>query len=142
MITDVAKEKIALFLKNFYNKANVGTGGNASFSNATTLDSPILGSNESTTNSLSNSRTIDFAVSITGGNLQGNVIRELGIFSENMPTNDAEFGVMVTEGVQPATSDGTEAATETNMLSRVVFDAIGPFDSNDTLNFTYTIEVE
>ena len=142
MITDDAKNKIALFIKNFYNKGNVGAGGNSTFPTATDLDVPVLQTKASVSTSMSNDTTIDFTMSITGGNLEGNTIRELGIFSENMPTNDTEFGVMVTEGVFPETAHGTEAAIETNMLNRVTFDPIGPFNSTDILNFTFTIEVE
>ena len=40
MITETAKRKIALFLKEFYNTANVGVGGNASNPNSDTLDVP------------------------------------------------------------------------------------------------------
>jgi len=142
MIVDDAKVKVAHFLKNFYNKGNVGAGGNATFPTATDLDVPILASNTSTTNSKSDDTTIDFVLSTDGGLLVGNTVREFGIFSENMPTDDTQFGVMITEGVQPADSNGTEAATGTSMLARVVFDAIGPFQSTDVLNFTFTIEVE
>ena len=142
MIVDEAKRKVALFLKNFYDKGNVGAGGNATFPTATGLDVPILGSNQSISSVISSDTTVDFTLSIDGGNLLGNTVRELGIFSENMPTNDAQFTLMVTEGVFPETTHGTEAAIETNMLARVMFDAIGPFQSTDVLNFTFTIEVE
>ena len=42
MITDKAKRKVALFIKDMFNKANVGGGGNATFPNSNELDSPIL----------------------------------------------------------------------------------------------------
>lgn len=134
MIVDEAKQKVALFLKDMYQLSNVGAGGNATFPTATTLDSPILGSNIATTNSVSNDTTIDFAVSINGGLLLGNTIRELGIFSVNIPLLDSDFADMRT---------GTSYDKEpSSMLARVVFDAIGPFQPTDELNFTFTIEVE
>lgn len=132
MITDKAKRKIALFIKDMFVKANIGAGGNASFPNSNELDVPILSTNATTSNSESDDTTIDFAVSVTGANLQGNTIRELGIFSETMP-NDTNFDELRTT---------TSYSTETTMLTRINFDAIGPFTSADTLDFTFTMEVE
>tara|TARA_R110000824_G_scaffold397549_1_gene600540 strand:+ start:709 stop:1107 length:399 start_codon:yes stop_codon:yes gene_type:complete len=132
MITDKAKRKIALFIKDMFVKANIGAGGNASFPNSNELDVPILSTNATTSNSESDDTTIDFAVSVTGANLQGNTIRELGIFSETMP-NDTNFDELRTT---------TSYSTETTMLTRVNFEAIGPFTSADTLDFTFTMEVE
>jgi hypothetical protein len=132
MITDKAKRKIALFIKDMFIKANIGAGGNASFPNSNELDVPILSTNVTTSNSESDDTTIDFAVSVTGANLQGNTIRELGIFSETMP-NDTNFDELRTT---------TSYTTETTMLTRINFEAIGPFTSADTLDFTFTMEVE
>jgi hypothetical protein len=142
MIVDEAKQKVALFLKNFYQRGNVGAGGNATFPTATDLDVPILSSNATTSNSLSDDTTIDFTLSINGGNLLGNTVRELGIFSHNMPVDDTDFTEMINEGVTPDESGSTLATGGTSMLARVAFDAIGPFQSTDVLNFTFTVEVE
>ena len=141
MIVDEAKRKVALFLKNFYDKGNVGAGGNATFPTANSLDIPVLASNTTASASISSDTTVDYVISIDGGLLLGNTIRELGIFSENMPVDDTDFAEMISEGVSPDGS--TSLATGgTNMLARVVFDAIGPFQSTDVLNFTFTVEVE
>jgi len=142
MIVDEAKGKVALFLKNFYQRGNVGAGGNATFPTATDLDVPILSSNATTSNTMSNDTTIDFVLSIDGGNLLGNTVRELAIFSHNMPVDDTDFTEMINEGVTPDESGTTLATGGTSMLARIVFDAIGPFQSTDVLNFTFTMEVE
>ena len=141
MIVDDAKQKVALFLKNFYNKGNVGTGGNSTFPSATSLDVPVLTSNASVTTSISSDTTIDFLLSLDGGTLEGNTIREIGFFSENMPVNDGDFTEMINEGVSPAVGS-SEATGGASMLARIVFDAIGPFQSTDVLNFTFTMEAE
>jgi len=132
MITDKAKRKMTLFIKDMFTKANVGIGGNATFPNSNELDSPILETRIDTTNSESNDTTIDFVVSVAGSNLQGNTIRELGIFSETMPDDDYFDELRTT----------TTYTTETTMLTRVNFDAIGPFNNTDTLNFIITMEIE
>tara|TARA_R110000824_G_scaffold308819_2_gene496239 strand:- start:63 stop:491 length:429 start_codon:yes stop_codon:yes gene_type:complete len=142
MIVDEAKRKVALFLKNFYNKGNVGAGGNATFPTANGLDVPVLSSNTTASVSISSDTTVDYVISIDGGLLLGNTIRELGIFSENMPVDDTDFTEMINEGVTPDESGSTLATGGTSMLARIVFDPIGPFQSQDVLNFTFTIEVE
>jgi hypothetical protein len=134
MITDKTRRKVALFLKDMYTKANVGNGGNATAPNATDLDVPILSTKQTTTNSESNDTTIDFSASISGGNLQGNSIREIGFFSSTMPQDDQFDELRTTTSYTAETSDV--------MLARINFDAIGPFTSSDTLNFTFTMEVE
>ena len=134
MITDKTRRKVALFLKDMYTKANVGNGGNATAPNATDLDVPILSTKQTTTNSESNDTTIDFSASISGGNLQGNSIREIGFFSSTMPQDD-QFDEL-------RTTTSYTAETSYVMLARINFDAIGPFTSSDTLNFTFTMEVE
>ena len=134
MITDKTRRKVALFLKDMYTKANVGNGGNATAPNATDLDVPILSTKQTTTNSESNDTTIDFSASISGGNLQGNSFREIGFFSSTMPQDDQFDELRTTTSYTAETSDV--------MLARINFDAIGPFTSSDTLNFTFTMEVE
>tara|TARA_R110002012_G_scaffold283289_1_gene473478 strand:- start:37 stop:441 length:405 start_codon:yes stop_codon:yes gene_type:complete len=134
MITDVTKRKVALFLKDMYTKANVGNGGNATAPNATDLDVPILSTKQTTSNSESNDTTIDFSASFSGSSLQGNSIREVGFFSSTMP-QDAQFDEL-------RTTTTYTAETSDVMLARINFDAIGPITSADTLDFTFTMEVE
>ena len=134
MITDITKRKVTLFLKDMFTKANFGSGGNSTSPNATDLDVPILSTKATTTNSESDDTTIDFSASIDGASLQGNTIREFGIFSDTMPT-DTQF-----DELRTLTSYTTE--TDDVMLARVNFDALGPFTSSDILDFTFTMEVE
>ena len=133
MITDKTKRKVALFLSEFCTKVNVGSGGNASFPSSTDLDVPLLHTRESTTNIISSDTTVDFKVSINSSKLVGNTLREIGIFSETMPADD-KF-----DELRAGSSIGT---VDTTMMSRLVFDAIGPIQENETLNFIYTLEVE
>ena len=134
MITDITKRKVALFIKDMYTKANIGNGGNATSPNATDLDVPILTTKQTTTNTESDDTTIDFAVSFSGSSLQGNTVREIAFFSDTMPT-DTNFDELRT--TTSYTPEGDDV-----MLARINFDAIGPVTSSDTLDFTFTMEVE
>jgi hypothetical protein len=133
MITDKMKRKIALFLKDQVTKANMGTGGNASFPNSNDLDVPILTTLVSTVNSESDDTTIDFRATFTGSSLLGNTIREIGLFSDTMPADD-KF-----DELRGGSSIGT---VDTTMLTRINFDPIGPFSASDEIEFIFTIEVE
>ena len=132
MITDKTKRKIALFLKEFYQTANVGAGGSSTNPNANELDVPILDPNVATTNAESSAATVDFAVSLTGSQLEGNTIREFGVFSATTP-NDTNFDELRADGAYTA---------ETTMLSRLNFEAIGPFSNTDQIDIVLTVEVE
>ena len=132
MITDKMKRKVALFLKDMVTKANIGTGGNASFPNSNDLDVPILTTLVSTVNSESDDTTIDFKAIFTGSSLQGNTIREIGLFSDTMP-NDTNFDELRTT---------TSYSADTTMLTRINFDPIGPFSTTDEIEFIFTMEVE
>jgi hypothetical protein len=134
MIVDKTKRKVAFFLKEFYQVANVGAGGSSTNPNANELDVPILAANVATTNTLSSAATVDFSVSLTGSQLEGNTIREFGVFSATMPT-DAEI-------VNIDSGSWTASNKETTMLSRLNFDAIGPFSNSDQIDIVLTVEVE
>jgi hypothetical protein len=131
MITNKAKQKVALFLKEFFQLANVGAGGDSTNPNQNVLDVPIL--QKATTNSISDDTTIDFTVSYTGSDLEGNTIRELGIFSATTPADETQFGELRTD---------TSYGVETTLLSRINFSAVGPFANSDQIDITLTIEVE
>jgi len=132
MITDDTKKKVALFLKDMFQEANFGTGGNNTFPNATDLDVPILETKQGTSNSISDDTTIDFAVSFSGSAADGNTIREIAFFSSTMPADDAFDELRTT----------TSYSTDSTMLTRINFDALGPFTAADTLDFIFTMEVE
>jgi hypothetical protein len=132
MITETAKRKLALYLKEFFTEANVGVGGNASNPNMTDLDVPILTSKKTTTNSESTQNVIDFTATFTGSELDGNTVREFGIFSSTSPADD-QFDELRTT---------TSYTAENIMLARVNFDALGTFSSSDELEITLTVEVE
>ena len=132
MIVDEAKQKVALFLKEMFQEANYGIGGNATFPNANDLDVPVLETKIDTSNTVSDDTTIDFSVSFSGASTNGNTIRELGIFSSTMP-QDNQFDELRTT---------TSYSAESVMLSRINFDALGPFTANDTIDFTLTMVVE
>jgi len=134
MITNKAKQKVALFLKEFFQLANVGAGGDSTNPNQNVLDVPILAANTATTNAISDDTTIDFTVSYTGTQLEGNTIRELGIFSATAPADD-QFDELITRTT-------TSYGVETTLLSRINFNAVGPFANSDQIDITLTIEVE
>ena len=132
MITEKAKEKVALFIKEFFQTANVGTGGDSTNPDGNVLDVPILTSNVATTNYVSDRTTIDFTVSFTGSQIDGHTIREFAIFSATTPTDD-NFDELRTT---------TSYSTESTMLSRINFDGVGPFASSDQIDITFIMEVE
>ena len=139
MITETAKRKVALFLKEFFTEANVGVGGNASNPNSNDLDVPILTTKANTTNAESSENVIDFTATFTGSQLDGNTVREFGIFG-TLPV-DTGFDEMYGGTADPATT-GANYASEVIMLSRVNFDSLGTFNSSDELEITLTVEVE
>jgi len=151
MITEKAKRKVALFLKEFFTEANVGVGGNSPNPNSNDLDVPILGTHIATTNTESSDLVVDFTAIFTGSQLDGNTVREFAVFGP-LPI-DGQFDELRLEGAQiPDTvgdyggtstnSDGTEATVEKTMLARVNFDALGTFSSSDELEVILTIGVE
>ena len=139
MITDEAKRKMALFIKEFYTHANVGIGGDSTNPNSNSLDVPIISSNQSTTNAVSDAATVDFTISLTGSQLEGNTIREFGIFG-TLP-QDTTFDKMYGGTANPATG-GENYASEVIMLSRINFTGVGPFSNADQIDLTLTVEVE
>jgi|TARA_R100000315_G_C5180366_1_gene104580 hypothetical protein len=143
MITEDAKKKVALFLKEFYTQANVGVGGGSTNPSATALDVPLLSSMIVTENTASDEATIDFKATLSGASVTGQTLREFGIFGE-LPQDD-QFDEMRLEGVQisgTSATDGTEATVETIMLGRVNFDGVSSLSASDEIEFVYTVEVE
>tara|TARA_R100000152_G_C6737123_1_gene161201 strand:- start:349 stop:780 length:432 start_codon:yes stop_codon:yes gene_type:complete len=143
MITEDAKKKVALFLKEFYTQANVGVGGGSTNPSADALDVPLLSSMIVTENTASDEATIDFKATLSGASVTGQTLREFGIFGE-LPQDD-QFDEMRLEGVQisgTAATDGTEATVETIMLGRVNFDGVSSLSASDEIEFVYTVEVE
>ncbi len=143
MITEDAKKKVALFLKEFYTQANVGVGGGSTNPSATELDVPLLSSLIVTENTASDEATIDFKATLSGASVTGQTLREFGIFGE-LPQDD-QFDEMRLEGVQisgTSATDGTEATVETIMLGRVNFDGVSSLSASDEIEFVYTVEVE
>ena len=134
MITEKAKRNVAVYLKELVKHANVGNGGNSSNPSAESLDVPILGNTDITTvNSESNESTIDFKATFSGSQLQGNTIREFGL-----------FGIFPQEGQEDEMVNVSGAAynTDTEMFARVNFEGIGPFSSSDQIEFILIMEVE
>ncbi len=147
MITDSAKKKVALLLREFFgastSKTKLGTGGGGTNPTSTTLDVPLPSSTDSaTTSSSSDDKVVEFRGSFTGSELQGYTIREVGFFGDIY--QDSQIDEMIDN---TRTSSGSEASdsaytTENIMLSRINFDAIGNFSTSDTIEVIYTVEVE
>ena len=132
MITDDVKRKVALYLQDIVNEANIGIGGNSTHPAAIDLDVPILTTKVSTTNSESNDTTIDFKAVFSGSQLQGNTLREFGLYGD-FPIDT------VADIVSTAYSGGN---VEEKMFARVNFDGIGPFAASDVIEFIFVMEVE
>lgn len=119
MITNELKSYLAGQLKARIDTAQVGFGGNSTSPSQNTLDVPS-GFSTTIVKSDSDSNVIEVKVSIAGSLLTGSVIREMGLFDN-------------------ATSEG---ATSDNLLSRINFEGVGPFASNETLEIFLLIEVD
>ena len=139
MITDEAKKKVAIFLREMFGTngdgagtIKLGTGGGGTNPTATDLDVP-LSTTSGTTASSSDDKVIEFSGSFSGGNLQGYTIREMGLFG-NLPS-DVEMATIDSSGYGPTLNDAV-------MLSIVNFEPIGNFSTNDTIDIIYTMEVE
>tara|TARA_R100001594_G_scaffold150055_1_gene209828 strand:- start:831 stop:1268 length:438 start_codon:yes stop_codon:yes gene_type:complete len=145
MITDTARRKVALYLKEIVDYANVGVGGNSSSPAASSLDVPILANTTVTTvNSESDVNQIDFKATFSGSQLQGNTIREFGLFGK-FPLDTSHNDMVDADGYNATIYDSVSNATgdlEEKMFARVNFDGIGPFTSDDQIEFIFTMEVE
>jgi hypothetical protein len=115
LITDKLKELLIANIQTHITEGQVGFGGNSTDPTSTTLDVPsgVTISGANLTEQLSDSNVLEVKLSIAGGNIQGKVIREMGIFD----------------------SSG-------NLLARENFDGVGPFSATETLEIFYIIEVE
>ena len=112
MITDELKTLIATHIKdNLFDTAKIGLGGNSTSPSATDLDVPL---SASTTLTITNStlNVIEVKVSVAGSAIQGQVIREVGLFN------------------------GSDLVYRTN------FEGVGPFSTTETLELFILLEVE
>jgi hypothetical protein len=91
----------------------VGNGGDNTSTSQTTLDNQVGACKTATPSLVGN--TLVYAVTYTGADISSNTISEIGIF---------------------------DAATGGNMLSRIVFDDIGPLTASESITFTLRLEVE
>ena len=114
MITEKLQNLLAAQLKILVDggSAKVGLGGNSTYSSQTDLD-VVLSTATSLTQSDANVIQVKVTMSGATAAMTGQVIREVGVFDTN-----------------------------SNMLIRQNFDGIGPFSSNDTLEFFIILEVE
>jgi hypothetical protein len=112
MITDELKTLIATHIKdNLFDTAKIGLGGNATSPTATDLDVPL---SASTTLTITNStlNVIEAKVSVAGNAIQGQVIREVGLFNGS------------------------------DLVYRANFEGVGPFSTTETLELFILLEVE
>ena len=142
MITEETKRRMAMFLKTFTTSAKVGNGGDNTNPSSNDLDS-VVSSSSSFSTVLSDENVVDF--NATFNSLNGETIREFGIFAV-LPTNEAQFsnmqGNMDLNDSNKASRTVTATTTDTVMVARFNFDALGPFTASDTVNITLVAEVE
>ena len=114
MITEKLQNLLTTHLASLVNNGKVGLGGNSTFSSQTDLDVPLVAT--ATANATeSDANVVEVKLTISGANaaMTGQVLREVGVFDSS-----------------------------SNMLFRENFDGIGPFSSNDTVEFFIFLEVE
>jgi len=128
LITDLLRDKLAAYILTLANHANaegdVGLGGNSTSPAATTLDVPLGVTTSQYTATRSGDNVVEIKLMVEGSNITGKVIRE------------ASFG-----------GDHSNAANSFDdgdafMLSRVAFEGVGPFASNEQLEIFLMLEVE
>ena len=124
MITDELRTVLATHLASVYTRAKVGVGGNSTNPLTIDLDVPIV-TGVTASSSQSDSNVIEFKFTITGASIAGHTIREIGLFNKAY-TNSA----------------GDSISADTELLTRLSFDGIGPFASGEDVDFYVTIEVE
>lgn len=114
MITEKLQNLLATHLVSLVNNGKVGLGGNSTFSSQTDLDVPLVATATATaTQSDANVVQIKLTVSGATAAMTGQILREVGVFDSS-----------------------------SNMLFRENFDGIGPFSSNETVEFFIFLEVE
>jgi len=138
MITEETKKRMAMFLKTFTTAAKVGNGGDSTNPSSNDLDS-VVSSASSFSTVLSDENVVDF--NATFNSLNGETIREFGIFA-TLPTNEAQFIQMQTNMALTGSVTATATTTDTVMVARFNFDALGPFTATDVVNITLVAEVE
>ena len=144
MITDAVKRKVALYLKELVDYGNVGNGGNSPSSAAISLDVPLLSNTTVTVvASESDESSIDFKATFTGSQLQGNTIREFGLFG-NFPLDTSTDDMTDSLTYNPTVYSGSNLTgdLEEKMFARVNFEGLGPFASNEQLEIIFTVVVE
>ena len=138
MITEETKRRMAMFLKTFTTTAKVGNGGDSTNPSSNDLDS-VVSSSSSFSTVLSDENVVDFNASFNS--LTGETIREFGIFA-TLPATQNDFNQMQTNKTLTGSVTATAATTDTVMIARFNFDALGPFTATDTVNITLVAEVE
>ncbi len=125
MITDLLRDKIAEYIVSIVNTAaegDVGLGGNSTSPAATALDVPLGISTSQYVATRSGDNVVEIKLMVEGSNITGKVIRE------------ASFGANENDFI----GDGNDDF----MLSRVAFEGVGPFASNEQLEIFLMLEVE
>ena len=126
MITELARQALKEYVKTNFVAYNVGSGGDSSNPNATTLDAPINASHQTSGISVSTSgiSSVDFTITLSPSSYLGEVIREVGIFNSEL-----------------ITVDGTDYVAGAMMLIRVPFDGIGPIAATDDIEIVVSVDV-
>jgi len=112
------------FLRNKVNTGigwQIGSGGDSTNPNATTLDSPITSAIQESgiTISSSGETTVDYKIDISGSAYVGRTIKEIGLYV-----------------------DGNDDGTIDTLICRVPLAAIGPLVSTDEIEVIITLEVD
>ena len=127
MITELARQTLKQYVDTNFKAYNVGTRGDSSNPNATTLDAPINAVNTTSTGlsiTTSGVSSIDFTITLNPSTYLGEVIREVGIFNSTA-----------------ITVDGVSYSAGDIMLIRVPFDGIGPITSSDDIELVVSVDV-
>lgn len=118
MITQELQNLVMEYIKGEVVNADLGLGGNSTNPINNTLDVPLglALTGASIVKSDSDENVLEVKVSVNSSTISGKVIREIALFDNTSPTK--------------------------KMLQRLNFEGVGPFASNEVIEFFIHIEVE
>ena len=130
MIVEDGKKALARMIAIIFDEIQLGNGSDDTSARQKKLDNAITGKKTASSVTVLNNQVI-YEVTFSGSDINGTNVSELGLFS-NL-------------NAVPSTGDILSNYREQmndKLLSRVNFNSVGPIASNDSVTFTFVMEVE
>lgn len=130
MIVEDGKIAIARLISNSFEKMQVGDGADDTSIRQKGLDHAITNKVNASSITVIGSQII-YEVTLSGSDINGINVSEMGIFS-------AEDAIAASGDA----SSVDRTLINDKLLSRINFNSVGPIAANDTITFTFVMEVE